>query len=99
MNFEDGISEEKFTEIAKKQQDKIKRLIEVTVKGPVVHGVVESQSGISDWLFKVDFNDYGHITGSYWIYSDNNDSSIPKRVAENISDEIYFYFDNNSPND
>lgn len=50
--------------------------------------MVLSQSGISEWEFELDFNDYGKITGSYWIYSDNYDSMIPKALGNSIQEEI-----------
>ncbi len=56
--------------------------------GPVVYGIVESQSGLSEWSFTIDFNDYGHITGEYWITTDNDDSIIPERVAGRIREAI-----------
>jgi len=43
---------------------------------------------LSEWNFKVDFNDYGHLTGQYWLTSDNDDSNIPSHVADNISSMI-----------
>lgn len=86
--FNDGISHEQFEAIVKKAGKHIKRLKELTVDGPVVYGTVRTQSGLSDWYFKADFNDYGHITGTYWLSSDNDDSNIPKHVADNISSMI-----------
>lgn len=86
--FNDGISEEQFEAIARRAGKHIKRLKEISVDGPVVYGTVRTQSGISEWYFKVDFNDYGHITGTYWLSSDNMDSNIPEHVADNISSMI-----------
>ena len=54
----------------------------------MVYGTVRTQSGLSEWDFKVDFNDYGHITGKYWLSSDNDDSNIPGHVADNMSTMI-----------
>lgn len=62
--FNDGISAGEFEEIAISLAKPIKRLM-VSVDGPVVYGEVRSQSGISTWNFKLDFNDWGHITGTY----------------------------------
>jgi hypothetical protein len=37
----------------------------------------------------LDFNDFGHITGSWWITScDNFDSNIPNRYAELMQNAI-----------
>ncbi len=87
-NFVDGISQYEFNAIAKRAGEKIKRITEITTDGPIVYGTVQSQSGISEWHFKLDFNDYGHLTGTYWLYSDNNVSKIPGSVAEIISSAI-----------
>ena len=86
--FTDGISREQFELIAKEAGRHIKRLIKLSVDGPVVYGTVRTQSGLSEWDFKVDFNDYGHITGKYWLSSDNDDSNIPGHVADNMSTMI-----------
>lgn len=95
--FVDGFSKEEFERMVKQAGKNIKRLSEISVDGPIVYGVVQSQSGISEWNFKLDFNDYGHITGNYWLSSDNNDSNIPKRFGDlirsainNFSSEDYF---------
>ena len=85
--FEDGISAYEFEQIAISAGKKIKRLY-VSVIGPVIYGKVQSQSGISEWDFTVDFNDYGHITGNYWLSSDNSDSTIPGHFADNVADAI-----------
>ena len=87
-NFEDGISEKDFSQLAIKVCKKIKRVKNVSVHGPFVYGEVESQSGLSTWAFSVDFNDYGHITGNYWATSENADSNIPARIGELISQAV-----------
>lgn len=88
-SFSDGISSEQFEEIVRKSGRHIKRLTQLTVSGSTVYGTVRAQSGLSEWDFKVDFNDYGHLTGRYWLSSDNDDSNIPGHVAENISTMIH----------
>jgi len=69
------------------------------VSGPFICGEVESQSGISTWKFTVDFNDYGKITGRYWIKSENKDSTIPNRIGDMISNQLLQFInkDNNNP--
>lgn len=86
--FHDGISESEFREMVYQEAKRIKRLIELEIDGPIINGTVESQSGLSDWNFKIDFNDYGHISGRYWLSSNNSDSIIPKSLAERISKSI-----------
>lgn len=86
--FNDGITESEFLLMAFRAANHIRRL-NVVVDGPRIQGVVESQSGISTWTFNIDFNDYGHITGKWWItYVENFDSNIPNRFAELMENEI-----------
>ena len=87
--FEDGIAKASFERLVKNTAKSIKRISSITVDGPIVYGVVQSQSGISEWNFKIDYNDYGHITGRYWLSSDNDDSNIPSRLADMISSAIH----------
>lgn len=90
-DFVDGISQTDFDQMALSSCKHIKRLTDVYTDGPIVYGTVRSQSGISSWSFKIDFNDYGHITGQYWIASDNNDSDIPSAIAKRISSSIELF--------
>ena len=90
-NFEDGISKEEFSQLAINICKKIKRVKNVSVRGPFIYGEVKSQSGLSTWGFFVDFNDYGHITGNYWVTSENADSNIPARIGELISQTVVSY--------
>ena len=89
--FVDGFSEYEFEQMVKQAGKNIRRLSSVSIDGPVVYGVVQSQSGISEWNFKLDFNDYGHITGTYWLSSDNDDSGIPERLGDLIRASIKQY--------
>lgn len=86
--FNEGISEEEFRLMAFRVANRIRRL-NIIVDGPRIKGFVESQSGISTWEFIIDFNDYGHITGNWWItYRENIDSNIPNRFADLMENEI-----------
>ena len=89
--FEDGISQSEFVKIVESEASYIshKRLRDVTVSWSTVYGTVRSQSGLSDWSFSLDFNDFGHLTGRFWATSDNNDSILPKSLGKRISDEIH----------
>ena len=87
--FSDGISLQDFEQLAFLAAKQVKkRHIDVYVNGPVVIGTVQSQSGLSSWSFSIDFNDYGHITGAYWLSSENTDSPIPKHIAESMREFI-----------
>ncbi len=87
-NFSDGISEKDFKWIVSRSGNNIKRLAELSTDGPIVYGTVWAQSGISKWTFTIDFNDYGKITGKYWISSNNSDSDIPGALAKRIQNSI-----------
>ena len=91
--FSDGISEEEFENIVhlSKKELKIARLKQVYVLGASVTGKVVSQSNISEWYFKLNFNDHGHLTGRYSITSENEDSNIPRRFGDTISAHIVEY--------
>ena len=88
FEFPDNISKNEFEEIVQAATKKIKRVTQVVVDEFNITCKVISQSGISDWNFTIDFNDYGHLTGKYWISSGNLDSQIPSIVAERIAQEI-----------
>ena len=85
--FSDGVTEAEFYEIVMKAAKPIKRL-KVDIHGPVIYGTVRTQSGINTWNFKIDFNDYGHLTGAYWISRENHDSSIPEHLANTIREML-----------
>ena len=86
--FIDGISQEEFESIVIQIGNRFRRLSDVSVDGPLVNGTVYSQSGLSEWNFTIDFNDYGHLTGRYWLFTDNDDSNIPSYIANAISAAI-----------
>ena len=87
-NFDGKISYEQFRSIALKTSRRIRRL-SVEVYGSTIYGEVTSQSGISTWEFTIDFNDYGNITGNWWITRcENDDSYIPNRYGELMEKEI-----------
>ena len=87
--FSNQLTKEDFEEIVNHAIKGVKRKkIEIAITGPVIKGEVVSQSGLSTWKFSIDFNDYGKISGKYWIKTENSDSTIPKHIAEEIKTEI-----------
>lgn len=88
FRFSKAVTHDDFNEIAFRARKHIKRIVSYEVNGPIVEGVVRTQSGQSFWRFSIDFNDYGKITGEYWIYRENYDSGIPKIIAERMQSEI-----------
>lgn len=90
--FEDGISKEQFEAIASRECMRFESvLLEAEVDGPVIQGIVCSQSRTSEAKFKIDFNNFGHITGKYWMWSDNDNTEIPEMIAESISEAFRNY--------
>ncbi len=86
--FNNGISREEFNRVVKKSCKSVKRISKFTTEGPIIHATVLSQSGISEWHFSIDFNDYGKITGKHWITKENADSKIPDKIAERIEEDL-----------
>lgn len=94
--FRDGLAYEDFVSIAHKASNRIRRIKSVNVQGAVIYCTVESQTGYSNWDFKVDFNDWGHVTGTYWKWTENNDSNIPSHFGKMVSGYVHqFYRDRN----
>lgn len=91
--FDGNISREEFYAMVKCGGKGLRRITSLYAEGTTVYGTVRSQSGISDWCFKIDFNDYGSLTGTYWLSTDNNDSFVPKIVANRIAQQINEYPD------
>ena len=90
--FNDGLPFDVFEEMAKSAGRKIKRINNVSVYGGIISCNVESQTGYTDWDFNVDFNDWGHVTGTFWTTTDNYDSSIPKHYGKTVSGLIHDYY-------
>ena len=87
--FTKRLTEEEFEELAFRAAKRInKKRISVEVYGAKVYGTVTSQSGLTEWDFTIDFNDYGSVTGTYWLWAENEDSLIPENIAEVMQSEI-----------
>lgn len=93
--FEDGLSYSDFELMAKAAGDSFKRIKKVHTDGPIICCEVESQTGYSSWYFKIDFNDWGHITGTYWTQTENYDSNIPGHYGDVVSELINDYLHRN----
>ena len=89
-DYTEGISEEQLEEIISRAAQSIKRIKSHTFdpRSATAYFTVKSNSGITTWGFSVDFNNYGHIDGQYWLRTDNHDSAIPRAVADTIEEEI-----------
>lgn len=49
---------------------------------------VKSNTGLSIWNAEVDFNDYGRLTGTYWLKAENSNSVVPTHFADLVQAEI-----------
>ncbi len=86
VQFVEPLTQELFEQIAHYAVKSIKkRKIDIVVEDAVIYGTVKSNTQLSEWNFTADFNDYGWITGRYWLTSDNKDSSVPSAIADYIS--------------
>lgn len=86
--FEDEISESDFKLMVAAAKKGINRLVSLTSVGPVVYGTVLSESGDYQWDFQVDFNDFGQITGTYYVYGEQKYDAIVNKVANTIKGYI-----------
>ena len=80
-----------FKSLAVDTARQISRIKRISMHDAVVRVTVKSQSNLSDWEFVVDFNNWGHIDGTYWMYSENDDSSIPKHYGNILSGKVCDY--------
>ncbi len=97
--YPDYLSDEQFERIVMISIKPMKRKFsKLEIANGKIYGTIISQSGISEWRFIVDFNDFGKLTGKYWLFTENSDSSIPKRVAETVRFAVCQILDENSLN-
>ena len=86
--FDDGLTQNEFIEIARDVAKRTPRVGDVVITGMTVSLYVRSNSGLTTWTAEVDFNDYGHLTGAYWLGTENSDSLIPEHFANAVQAQI-----------
>lgn len=86
--FSDGITYSDFASLAYQTQKQFQRITNISIDNAVITCRVASQSNLTKWKFIIDYNDWGHITGTYWIWCENKDSNIPNRFAEQMTNHI-----------
>lgn len=96
--FDEKLTQEQFKNIVCITTAHIKRIVSVQVTLAEIECTVRSQSGESEWSFSLDFNDWGHVSGNYWIWSENSDSSLPNSLGKMIQDKIKNHFEDSTPN-
>ena len=104
--FDDVMSESDFATIVRQTAKRYRRISDLEINGPVIKGTLHSQSGITKWPFTIDFNNYGHITGTYWINCKNSESNLPTSFADSIKEAMNAHYAevnakqaNKTPND
>lgn len=88
LHFDDGLTARGFAELAEEVARRTTRVVRADVKGMTVDLLVRSNSGLTTWEAQVDFNDYGRLTGRYWLKSGNDQSPIPKFYADRLREEL-----------
>lgn len=88
LTFDDGVTHAEFIELARDIAKSAPRVEDVVVTGMSATLHVRSSSGLTTWTADIDFNDYGHLTGAYWMKSENTDSLIPAHFANTMRQQI-----------
>lgn len=88
LRFDDGLTQRDFIQIAHAVAKRTPRVEDVVVTGMTATLYVRSNTGLSTWTAEIDFNDYGHLTGSYWLETEKAHSIIPAHFANSMRSEI-----------
>lgn len=88
LHFDERLTQADFIAIAHGVAERVPRVQQVVVTGMTVTLDVSSNSGLSTWTAEIDFNDYGRLTGTYWVTSGNSDSLIPEHVADGMKENL-----------
>lgn len=89
MTFDVRLSQHDFVTMSTRIAERTPRVFRSTTTGASVLIEVRSNSGLSTWTAEIDFNDYGQLTGNYWIQSANTQSPIPEVFARAVQEEIW----------
>lgn len=88
LQFNEALTPVDFIEIVQEAARRTSRVRDAVVAGMTIVLHVRSNTGLSIWNAEVDFNDYGHLTGTYWLNTENSNSAIPKHFADLVQAEI-----------
>lgn len=86
--FDSGITQEEFVALATDTAQTLPRLHGLEVMGMTVLLDIASNTGLSVWSARVDFSDYGRLTGRFWLTSENHDSPIPEHFADQVQEQL-----------
>lgn len=76
------------------RRPEFRRISNYSIDGASIRGVVNSIHRNSTWTFNINFNQQGKINGNYYYSADNDNSALPKNLAETIRKEIVFILHN-----
>ncbi len=86
--FDPRLTQNDFNELVQDIAGRTPRVDTAWVIGMTVKLRVASISGLSAWTAEIDFNDYGRLTGTYWLDTENPDSLIPEHFADKVRAQI-----------
>lgn len=86
--FDPRLTQRDFSELIQEVAVRTPRVEAARVSGMTVTLEVASISGLSTWTAEIDFNDYGRLTGAYWLDTENPDSLIPEHFADTVQAQI-----------
>jgi hypothetical protein len=89
MTFDDRLTEQDFVAISTQIAKRTPRVSRITCTGADILVEVRSNSGLTSWTAEFDFNDYGRLTGRYWLKTTNTQSPIPEFFAHALQEEIW----------
>lgn len=64
------------------------RIRQIEVDDARIKGLAESHTGRTTWWFTVDFNNWGHVTGTRWTWSQKADSKLAEKYGDCVAEEI-----------
>ena len=88
LSFDPRLTQHDFHSIVRDLAARTTRVKGATINGLVVSLDVSPISRLGSWTAEIDFNDYGHLTGRYWLVTATPDSAIPKNFAGMVGQEI-----------
>lgn len=88
LQFDDALTPADFSAIVQEAARRTPRVRHSEVVGMTIVLHVRSNTGLSMWRAEADFNDYGRLSGTYWISSENSGSVIPNHFADLVQAEI-----------
>ena len=85
--FRDGFSQSQFAWMVQRAGRYLPWVARLEVSGTMVSGILTADDDSTGEEFTLDFNDYGHVTGKYWV-SKSGTSNLPERFAVCIIREL-----------